>query len=113
MLASETLSEVLPLGLPNLAEMLADPGPVADTSPVLASTAATARFDEFHWMPGVPVTSNELPSLNVASARICALVFFAIFDTGRTVIFDTVLASTVAVVVSLTPPTLAVISELP
>jgi len=95
---------VLPLGLPSFAEMVAEPGPLALTSPLLAATVATDESEELHVMLGMIVASSELPSLKIATARIWELVLLAIVSTGTTLTFETELASTVVVVVSVTAP---------
>ncbi len=59
------------------------------------------------------MASSELPSLKIATARIWELVLSAILSTGTTLTFEIELASTVAVLVSLAAPILAVMSALP
>src|ERR1700682_312633 len=71
MVESDTTNNVLLALWPRLAEMDAVPGATASASPVDAPTLATAEFDEPHVIPGVCVTSSELPSLKTATARIC------------------------------------------
>src|SRR6266567_3692887 len=93
--------------------MVAEPGPVALASPLLATMVATEESDELHVIPGVLVASRELPSLKIATARIWELVLSPILSTGTTLTFEIELASTVAVVVSLAAPVLAVMSALP
>ena len=92
---------------------MAEPGPVALASPLLATMVATEESDELHVIPGALVASSELPSLKIATARIWELVLSAILSTGTTLTFEIELASTVAVVVSLAAPMLEVMSALP
>src|SRR5262249_20420874 len=91
------------------AVIVADPGPTALTRPLPATTVATDPLPELQAMPGVEVTSRELPSLKIPTDRNCTFVRFPIFRTGRTISFDSELSSTFAVVVSLTEPELALI----
>src|ERR1700730_14811552 len=69
MVESDTVNDALLLW-PRLAEIVAVPGPIASASPVDPPMLATAEFEELHVVPGVSVTSSELPSLKTATARI-------------------------------------------
>src|SRR3989442_12031437 len=93
--------------------MAVEHGPVALASPLSATMVATEESEELHVIPGVLVASSELPSLKIATARIWELVLSAILSTGTTLTFEIELASTVAVVVSLAAPILAVMSPFP
>ena len=99
--ASETLRGVLPAWLPSFAETVVEPAPTALNRPAPGTTLATEESDELHTIPGIAVTSSELPSLKTAKARICKPVLTAIFGAETTFTCRTELASTLAAAASL------------
>src|SRR5215831_2930287 len=82
-LASITFTALLPCSLPNFAVTVVGPAACVVSMPDTATIDATEVSLEFQSIPWIPVTSSELPSLNVATARICCFVPLARVDFGE------------------------------